>query len=377
MASGFRRPSVAPPAVSASPVVNEKGSKSRLSDIADGPPEQEAKKTRTLAYRATSNLSVRSTSSKSSPKKDGITGTGAPIINIAATDNKLPKTDDGLGDDARFADALANELDFVTVTAADSIPQPRAPDKASRLLGIRYRRSMEPIPASGRNSIMSTRSARDPPPSPSFIPTLPLTSLYVVSGLPKSPHTWTLADPDSVLGLHHSEGAVSRWWRPEVLGSTVSPGCGGGKKKKKGKGESEVMKGAGALTKQEVGKMLSKALKACSSAFSYSHNTLNASLLFSCPLLAKLKSLPRLYNPHPPFTLSHLLFPRRTPLWLHLLLEISFVPPCSQAQIIVLQLPHSLTPTKVTLSYVQARHIWAPLACLVMELLPVLPEPQR
>ena len=109
--------------------------------------------------------------------------------------------------------------------------------------------------------MVSSRSYREPPPPPSFTPSLPLTSLYVVSGLPKSPHTWTLADPDSVLGLHHSEGAVSRWWRPEVLGSTVSPGAGGGKKKKKGKSEGEVMKGAGALSKQEVGKMLSKALK--------------------------------------------------------------------------------------------------------------------
>jgi hypothetical protein len=86
--------------------------------------------------------------------------------------------------------------------------------------------------------------------------------LYVVSGLPKSPHTWTLADPDSVLGLHHSDSAVNRWWRPEVLGSTVSPGAGGGQKKKKQNGKhEEIMKGAGALGKQEVGKMLSKALK--------------------------------------------------------------------------------------------------------------------
>ncbi|KAG5221906.1 AEX-3 domain-containing protein [Salix suchowensis] len=44
-------------------------------------------------------------------------------------------------------------------------------------------------------------------------------------------------------GLHHSDGAVNRWWRPEVLGSTVSPGAGGGKKKKRGKGE-EILKGA-------------------------------------------------------------------------------------------------------------------------------------
>jgi hypothetical protein len=52
----------------------------------------------------------------------------------------------------------------------------------------------------------------------------PLSSLYLVAGLPKSHHAWTLADPDSVLGLQHSEGAVNKWWRPEVLGSTVSPG---------------------------------------------------------------------------------------------------------------------------------------------------------
>lgn len=37
--------------------------------------------------------------------------------------------------------------------------------------------------------------------------TLPLTSLYLVSGLPKSPQTWTLADHDSTAGVHHSEGA--------------------------------------------------------------------------------------------------------------------------------------------------------------------------
>jgi hypothetical protein len=157
---------------------------------------------------------------------------------------------------------LAEDLDYITVSLppTDNL-QLRPPDKASRLLGIRHRASMEPIPAS-RQSIISTRSARDPPPTPSISssPTLPLTSLYVVSGLPKSPHTWTLADPDSVLGLHHSEGAVSRWWRPEVLGSTVSPGAGGGKKKRRGRTD-EITKGAGALSRQEVGKMLSKALK--------------------------------------------------------------------------------------------------------------------
>lgn len=138
------------------------------------------------------------------------------------------------------------------------------PDKASRVLGIKHRRSMEPIPASTRTSIVSSHSARPPPPEPAPSgPTLPLTTLYIVSGLPKSPHTWTLADPDSVLGLHHSEGAVNRWWRPEVLGSTVSPGAGGGSSKRNRK-KAKVEDGfssAGYLSKQDVGKILSKALK--------------------------------------------------------------------------------------------------------------------
>ena len=87
-----------------------------------------------------------------------------------------------------------------------------------------------------------------------------------MSGLPKRPQTWTLADQDSVQGLNHTEGAVNRWWRAEVLGSTVSPGVGGGKKKKVMKGHNtitEISKGPGALSKQETAKMLSKALKVC------------------------------------------------------------------------------------------------------------------
>ncbi|RDB28884.1 hypothetical protein Hypma_015524 [Hypsizygus marmoreus] len=214
-----------------------------------------------------STFTARSVSYSSTlPKKDsgraGAATAGTPIINLstAAHSSTTTTTTSPPQDESP---ALADELDYITITAP--LPSPTSlssfrTDKASRVLGIKHRRSMEPIPASARNSIVSTRSARDPPPMASFVPTLPLTSLYVVSGLPKSPHTWTLADPDSVLGLHHSDGAVSRWWRPEVLGSTVSPGAGGGKKKKRGKGE-EIMKGAGALSKQEVGKMLSKALK--------------------------------------------------------------------------------------------------------------------
>lgn len=51
-----------------------------------------------------------------------------------------------------------------------------------------------------------------------------------------------------------SESSVGRFWRPEVLGSTLSPGAGGGKKKRRGRSE-ENLKGAGALNKHEVGKV--------------------------------------------------------------------------------------------------------------------------
>ncbi|KAI0639419.1 AEX-3 domain-containing protein [Trametes polyzona] len=172
-----------------------------------------------------------------------------------------------------FHSAQDDDLDYVTVDHPASGPvehavvPSRSADKAARVLGFRQRQSMEPIPGSNRNSLASARSAPPsvsaPPPTPTG-PTLPLASLYVVSGLPKSPHTWTLADPDSVMGLHHSEGAVGRWWRPEVLGSTISPGAGGGKRKKKSKTDDAsagLFSSSGHLSKQEVGKMLSKALK--------------------------------------------------------------------------------------------------------------------
>ncbi|KZV77646.1 hypothetical protein PENSPDRAFT_679188 [Peniophora sp. CONT] len=141
------------------------------------------------------------------------------------------------------------------------VPVSPPSDKASRILGIRHSPSMEPIPASTRTSVASTRSARERPPSPTHTPTTPLTSLYVVSGLPKAAHTWTLADADSVMGLAHSEGAVNRWWRAEVLGSTISPGAGGGRRRRRGGKGAEVVQGAGALSKQETAKLLAKTLK--------------------------------------------------------------------------------------------------------------------
>lgn len=234
---------------------------------------------RTISQMASSNLSLRSLGSKvdhGARKGEGAVVTtaviSAPVVNISHSQNNSI-------DESRNKQ-LADELDYITVSSPNHPPPSSPPlvldaaaastaltaiqrsDKASRILGIQHRRSMEPIPASRQGSIASTQSAREAVPPPAFTPSLPLTSLYVVSGLPKSPHTWTLADPDSVLGLHHSDSAVNRWWRPEVLGSTISPGAGGGqKKKKKHSKHDEIMKGAGALSKQEVGKMLSKALK--------------------------------------------------------------------------------------------------------------------
>lgn len=256
--SSARRAGLPATAVAASPLPTDKVLKSWYSDQSF----EHNKKSRTGVQRMPSQ--------KLEPKKDGVfskspgTSGNTPIINISVPNTHPSSSSAPAPADAVELDvALADELDYITVaTPANSSPNALGTvrtDKASRILGIKHRKSMEPIPASARNSIVSTRSLRDAPPMASFVPTLPLTSLYVVSGLPKSPHTWTLADPDSVLGLHHSESAVNRWWRPEVLGSTVSPGAGGGKKKKRGK--DEVSKGAGALSKQEVGKMLSKALK--------------------------------------------------------------------------------------------------------------------
>ncbi len=285
------------------------------------------------------------------PKKEEIPSAAAsPIINISVGHGRPPSPTDH--DEGK--DGLADELDYITVSApvgqsqseSLSLAQLRA-DKASRILGIKHRKSMEPIPASTRTSIVSTRSARDGLPSPSFTPTSPLTSLYVVSGLPKSPHTWTLADPDSVLGLHHSDGAVSRWWRPEVLGSTVSPGAGGGKKKKRGKSE-EILKGAGALSKQEVGKMLSKALKVYSPPLPNIMHACLPSVNYSSLSLVKSKLLLLRYSQLRLFTHLLLRFLRLTRLSRLRPLETFFVLLFCQAPIIDLQLPLSIILTATT-----------------------------
>lgn len=56
-------------------------------------------------------------------------------------------------------------------------------------------------------------------------------------------------------------GAVGRFWRAEVLGSSVTPGVGKKKRRGKGVGDDGGSKRLGTLTKSDLGKMLSKALK--------------------------------------------------------------------------------------------------------------------
>ncbi|KAE8269912.1 hypothetical protein A4X09_0g2437 [Tilletia walkeri] len=50
-----------------------------------------------------------------------------------------------------------------------------------------------------------------------------IAQLYAVFGLPKDPAVWTLAEEDCVTGVQHLDGAVGRYWRPEVLGCSICP----------------------------------------------------------------------------------------------------------------------------------------------------------
>ena len=133
-----------------------------------------------------------------------------------------------------------------------------------------------------------------------------IAQLYAVFGLPKDPSVWTLAEEDCVSGVHHIDGAVGRFWRPEVLGCSICPspaevlaseealgesnsagaglanGAGGagssrpGSRSGKGKGWEgrtsdgkkpvnpkflEMADGMGGIEKAETARVLSKALK--------------------------------------------------------------------------------------------------------------------
>ncbi|KAK0556930.1 Protein N-terminal and lysine N-methyltransferase efm7 [Tilletia horrida] len=50
-----------------------------------------------------------------------------------------------------------------------------------------------------------------------------IAQLYAVFGLPKDPAVWTLAEEDCVSGVQHLDGAVGKYWRPEVLGCSICP----------------------------------------------------------------------------------------------------------------------------------------------------------
>lgn len=111
-----------------------------------------------------------------------------------------------------------------------------------------------------------------------------IAQLYAVFGLPKDPAVWTLAEEDCVAGVHHAEGAVGRFWRPEVLGCSICPspsdilnnttlavekesgaskwsGRDAAGKKPSNPKFIEMADGRGNVEKAETARVLSKALK--------------------------------------------------------------------------------------------------------------------
>ena len=114
-----------------------------------------------------------------------------------------------------------------------------------------------------------------------------------VAGLPKDPATWSLSDhgdSGSVLPAH-SVNAVQRFWRPEILGCSVSgedldfdekASLGGSSKRSKGsKARNPFLvqeQTLVVLSKDEIARIQSKAIKVSRSCALYPRNlTLNAS----------------------------------------------------------------------------------------------------
>ncbi|BGP12761.1 hypothetical protein JCM10213v2_000678 [Rhodosporidiobolus nylandii] len=87
-------------------------------------------------------------------------------------------------------------------------------------------------------------------------PAKPLASLHLVAGLPKDPAGWTLAshtdttDGSPGAAPDHTQNAVPRFWRPEVLGLQVT-----------GEGERQGEQQLAKLSKEEVQKIQAKATK--------------------------------------------------------------------------------------------------------------------
>ncbi|KAI9625145.1 hypothetical protein KEM48_008544 [Puccinia striiformis f. sp. tritici PST-130] len=88
-----------------------------------------------------------------------------------------------------------------------------------------------------------------------------LASIYMVCGLPKNSQCWSLAQPDYLPS--HLPGAVPRFWRPEVLGTTIS-GEEIISSHIDGPGESSGRNndfGSESISKEELSKIQSKAVK--------------------------------------------------------------------------------------------------------------------
>lgn len=82
------------------------------------------------------------------------------------------------------------------------------------------------------------------------------------------------------------KGAVGRFWRAEVLGSSVTPGVGKKKRRGKGVGDDHSSKRLGTLSKSDLGKMLRA-----------NHSNSRSR--------ARSKSSPQLSNRRQPYTHSH------------------------------------------------------------------------
>ena len=109
------------------------------------------------------------------------------------------------------------------------------------------------------------------------------------------------------MGVRHSEGAVGRFWRPEVLGSTVTPGAGGSKKRNRKVRNDVVTLGMGALPKQDVAKMLSKTLKVWA-VLPFLHCSVYLAF-FSSRFLVRLRLLRQPCSPRRQFTRSLSTYP--------------------------------------------------------------------
>lgn len=101
-----------------------------------------------------------------------------------------------------------------------------------------------------------------------------LRCVYLVAGLPKNPATWSLSDhADSGSPPAHSLNAVQRFWRPEVLASTVTGEVAGDEvhtlegERVKGKGKAgrkqkeQPRQELVTLSKEEISRIQGKAMK--------------------------------------------------------------------------------------------------------------------